>query len=132
MKKLLGIIFAFGVLVCSCNEFDDTEIWDNIHELDDRLTKLEQLCKEMNTNINALQALVEAQEKNDYITNVTPVTQGGEVIGYTISFAYGDPITIYHGINGADGQQGLPGEDGSTPVIGVEMDDDGLMIFNFI
>ena len=70
----------------------------------------------MNTNINALQTLVEALEKRDYVTNVSPVRKDGEVIGYTISFADSDTITIYHGENGKDGADG---KDGYTPQIGV-------------
>ena len=77
----------------------------------------------MNTNINALQTLVEALEKRDYITNVSPVRKDGEVIGYTISFADSDTITIYHGENGQDGADG---KDGYTPQIGVMKDTDGI------
>ena len=77
----------------------------------------------MNTNITALQTIVEALEKNDYITNVSPVRKDGEIIGYTISFAYSDTITIYHGENGRDGADG---KDGYTPQIGVMKDTDGI------
>ena len=71
----------------------------------------------MNTNIVALHTIVSALEKNDYITNVSPIRKGGEEIGYTISFAYGDTITIYHGTDGKDGY---------TPQIGVVKDTDGI------
>ena len=77
----------------------------------------------MNTNITALQTIVEALEKNDYITNVSPVRKDGEVIGYNISFAKSDSITIYHGENGKDGADG---KDGYTPQIGVMKDTDGI------
>ena len=77
----------------------------------------------MNTNITALQTIVEALEKRDYITNVSPVRKDGEVIGYTISFADSDTITIYHGENGQDG---VDGKDGYTPQIGVMKDTDGI------
>ena len=77
----------------------------------------------MNTNISSLQSIVEALQKNDYITNVSPVRKDGEEIGYTITFAYGDTITIYHGTNGKDGANG---KDGYTPQIGVMKDTDGI------
>ena len=70
----------------------------------------------MNTNISSLQTLVEALQQNDYVTGVVPVTQGGETVGYTISFLNSDPITIYHGKNGTAG---------STPEIGVTQAEDG-------
>ena len=131
MKKLLSLIsIALAVVVSSCSKFDDSAIWDKLNEqeqtLNDhekRIAALEELCKQMNTNINALQTLVEALEKRDYITNVSPVRKDGEVIGYTISFADSDTITIYHGENGQDGADG---KDGYTPQIGVMKDTDGI------
>ena len=124
MKKLLtlfAIVLAVGV--SSCSKFDDTEIWDKLNDHESRITALEELCKQMNTNINALQTIVEALEKRDYITNVSPVRKDGEVIGYTISFADSDTITIYHGENGQDGADG---KDGYAPQIGVMKDTDGI------
>ena len=86
MKKLIYLICTLGIVLTGCKKFDPSDIWDNINSLDKRVTALEKLCKEMNTNISSLQTLVKALEKNDYITNVSPVTNNGEVIGYTISF----------------------------------------------
>ena len=134
MKKLLTLIaIALAVVVSSCSKFDDSAIWDKLNEheqtLNDhekRIAALEELCKQMNTNINALQTLVEALEKRDYITNVSPVREDGEIIGYTISFANSDTITIYHGKNGKDGVDGTDGKDSYTPLIGVMKDTDGI------
>ena len=47
-----------------------------------------------------MQTIINALETRDYITNVSPIRKDGAEIGYTISFAYGDTITIYHGENG--------------------------------
>lgn len=131
MKRLFTLCaIVIAVAVSSCSKFDDSAIWDKLNEqeqtLNDhekRIAALEELCKQMNTNINALQTLVEALEKRDYITNVSPVRKDGEVIGYTISFADSDTITIYHGENGQDGADG---KDGYTPQIGVMKDTDGI------
>ena len=131
MKKLLTLFaIVLAVVVSSCSKFDDSAIWDKLNEqeqtLNDhekRIAALEELCKQMNTNINALQTLVEALEKRDYITNVSPVREDGVVIGYTISFASSDTITIY---NGKDGKDGVNGQDGYTPQIGVMKDTDGI------
>ena len=131
MKRLFTLCaIVIAVAVSSCSKFDDSAIWDKLNEqeqtLNDhekRIAALEELCKQMNTNINALQTLVEALEKRDYITNVSPVRKDGEVIGYTISFAESDTITIYHGENGQDGADG---KDGYTPQIGVMKDTDGI------
>ena len=54
------------------------------------------------------------------MTGVVPVVENGETVGYTISFSKSGPVTIYHGKKGENGQNG------TTPVIGVEQDTDGL------
>ena len=121
MKKLFTLIVLLVSLVVSSCMYDDTGIWDKINDHEQRIVTLEELCREMNTNISALQALIEASQNGDYITNVAPITKDGQIIGYTISFAKSEPITIY---NGVDGKDGLNGE--SAPVIGVRQDADGI------
>ena len=104
-------------------------------DVDARLSALEELCNQMNTNISSLQTIINALQDNDYVKSVTPVMQDGKEIGYTITFSKSNPITIYHGkdgsdgadgADGADGEDGSDGNDGSTPVIGVRQDTDGI------
>lgn len=124
MKRFFSFIaIALAIVVSSCSKFDDTDIWNKLNDHEKRIVSLEELCKQMNTNISSLQFIVNALQKNDYITNVSPVRKDGEEIGYTITFAYGDTITIYHGTNGKDGANG---KDGYTPQIGVMKDTDGI------
>ena len=133
MKRfLLSVVLATTLALTSC-QFDDSDIWDKFGEMEEsirdheqRISALEELCKQMNTNIEALQTLVDALEKRDYITNISPIREDGEVIGYTISFAYSDTITIYHGEDGKDGANGADGKDGYTPQIGVMKDTDNI------
>ena len=135
MRKIIFLILSLCTVFSACQKFDDTDIWNSINSLDKRVETLEKLCREMNTNIGALQSLVKALENQDYITNVSPIHESGTVIGYTISFAKGDSITIYHGQDGKDGEDGkdgtdgkdgADGKDGHTPVIGVKQDTDGI------
>lgn len=129
MKKILCFLFAVSILSGCGDDYDDSALTGRVDDLENRVSKLEELCKQMNTNISSLQALVNVLQDNDYITGVTPITKDGETIGYTISFAKSAPITIYHGEDGKDGQDGKPGEDGndgSTPIIGVKQDTDGV------
>ena len=125
MKKLSLLLLTLTIcFFTACHD----DIWNAIDDLDGRVTKLEELCKEMNTNITSLQTIVNVLQSNDYITGVVEVTKNGEVIGYTITFGKHDPITIYHGQDGKDGADGKDGQDGSssTPVIGVAQDTDGV------
>ena len=126
MKKIHLLLLSVTLCVFSACHND---IWDAIDGLDSRVTKLEELCKEMNTNITSLQTIVDVLQSNDFITGVVEIKKDGEVIGYTITFGKHDPITIYHGQDGKDGQNGqngADGKDGSTPVIGVAQDTDGV------
>ena len=133
MKKLLlSVVLATTLTFSSC-KFDDSDIWNKFGEMEEsirdheqRISALEELCKQMNTNIEALQTLVAALEQRDYITNISPIREDGKVIGYTISFGRSDTITIYHGQDGKDGQDGANGKDGYTPQISVMKDSDGI------
>ena len=122
MKKLFTILSIVAICLSSCS-YDDTDLTNRVENLENRVTALEKLCKEMNSNISALQTIVEALQNNDYVTGVTPVEENGKVVGYTITFVKSAPITIYHGKDGVDGSDG---KDGYTPVIGVEQDSDGI------
>lgn len=92
-------------------------------DMDSRVSTLETLCQEMNTNIAALETLIKAQNNGDYITNVTEIRNGNTIVGYTITFNHHDPITIYNGTNGKDGRDGV---DGYKPTVGAKQDTDGV------
>lgn len=120
MKKLLAFAALFAVVALTSCKYDDDDLWNSVHGLENRVAKLEELCKQMNTNISSLQTIVTALQNNVYVTGATPLMQDGKEIGYTITFSKGNPITIYHGKDGQDG------EDGTTPTIGVKKDTDGV------
>ena len=140
MRKLFTILSLCAALtLVGCTEpYDDTAIREDIEDLQERVTALEEMCRKMNSNISAMQSILTVLQNNDYITSVTPVTEGGKTIGYTITFAKGSPITIYHGTDGKDGadgkdgqdgqngQDGADGKDGYTPQIGVKQDTDNI------
>lgn len=120
MKKLLAFAALFAVVALTSCKYDDDDIWNSVHGLENRVAKLEELCKQMNTNISSLQTIVTALQNNVYVTGTTPLMKDGKEIGYTITFSKGNPITIYHGKDGQDG------EDGITPTISVKKDTDGV------
>ena len=135
MKKISLLLLTLTIcFFTACHD----DIWNAIDDLDGRVTKLEELCKEMNTNITSLQTIVDVLQSNDFITGIVEITKGGKVVGYTITFGKHAPITIYHGQDGKDGQNGADGQDGQngtngadgqdgvTPIIGVAQDTDGV------
>ena len=126
--RLIALLTLLCVGITSC--YDDSylreQLLDHENQLVDygaRLDALETLCAQMNTNITSLQSIIEAVQAQDYITSVTPITEGDVEVGYTINFLNASPVTIYHGkagADGVDGQDGAAGKDGHTPVIGVK------------
>lgn len=132
MKKLLFLLMAVATFaITGCADFEDeiNRVDEKVNNLEQRVTALEELCRTMNTNIESLQTIVAALQKNDYVTDVVPVMTNNEVIGYTISFTNSNPITIYHGTDGkdgADGKDGTDGKDGHSPIVGVKADVDGI------
>ena len=117
MKKLfvLAALSIAAILPSCSDDYDDTALRGRVDDLEDRVEQLETLCRQLNSDISSLHTLVTALQQNDYVTGVVPVVSGGETVGYTITFTKSDPITIYHGKDG---------ENGHTPIIGVELVND--------
>ncbi|MBO4589582.1 MAG: leucine-rich repeat domain-containing protein [Bacteroidaceae bacterium] len=119
MKKILTYALGTALLVLGActTSYDDIALWNMTQDMGTRLTTLEELCAQMNSNIGQLQEIVDAVKDKDFIESVAPITFNGKEIGYTINFVNRSPITIYHGSNGTDG---------TTPTIGVKKDADGV------
>ena len=133
MKKVKFIHVVYLLCICclslglfgSC-KYDDSDLVERVDNLEGRLAKLEEQCKQINANINSLQIIVNALKEANHITSISNLVENGVEIGYKIEFAKSDPIHIYHGKAGADGARG---EDGYTPLIGVKKDKDGIYIW---
>ena len=134
MKRFLSILslVILGFVSTAC--YDDTEIRDAIEDLDGRVTTLETLCTELNSNLSALTTLVQAMQKGDYVVSVSPLIEDGVEVGYRIVFKESGVVDLYHGKDGADGedgqngangQDGINGTDGHSPVLGTKKDTDG-------
>ena len=125
-------------MLTSCqDDYDDTALWNAVNDHEQRLAALEEWQEQVNQNIQSLYTLINT---TDYITSVTPYVEGGQEVGYTITFLHSDPIVIYHGEKGDKGEQGDKGDkgdtgeqgdkgdtgaDGHTPLIGLTQEADG-------
>ena len=119
MKKIITIALTFLSLV-SCTNLD--EIWAELRDHEERIQKLEALCNKLNSNVEAIQTILTAMEQNDYVTEVMKIMENGIEVGYSITFAKGGTVTIYHGTDGTDGSDG---KDGAAPKIGIKKAQDG-------
>ena len=124
MKKLLRFLFVavVGLSVLSC--YDDSALREAIDKHEQMLMDLQDRCAEMNADIESLHTLIAAVQNADYITSITPITEGGKEVGYTIVFAKYGTVTIKNGADGAKGEDGAPSD--AVPVIGAKQDTDGV------
>lgn len=109
MKKIFFIaLVALTGVVSSC-QYDDAEIWDSVENLADRVTTLENLTKQMNSDIAAMQSIVSALENKVMVSKVEQLADG-----YIIHFTDGTQATIKNGKNGQNGADGTDGKDGQN------------------
>ena len=100
MKKFAVIIITL-LSAISCTDLD--EVWAELRDHEERIQRLEALCNKLNSNVEAIQTILTALEQNDYVTDIVKVMEDGVEVGYSITFAKGGTVTIYHGSDGADG-----------------------------
>ena len=74
MKKVFIIITAI-ISIISCPNLD--EVWNELRDHEERIQKLAALCNKLNSNIEAMQAVLTALEQNDYVTDVVKVVENG-------------------------------------------------------
>lgn len=111
MKKILSVFCIATFLFASCSdEYDDSKLWQNVNDLNDRIAKLEKTVQTMNSEIGSIQSIVNAINERDYIVKIEELADGS---GYSITFAKGNTITIKHGKDGNDGK--------NAPIIGIDL-----------
>lgn len=115
----LLLLTTVCMLWTSCDKY---EYSGDLQALGARVEKLESdgdfNIKKINERFLLLQELVNAVEKNGYVTDVTENLDGS----YTITFSTGNAYTLRQGIDGEDGQDGKELEF----LIDVEKGSDGI------
>lgn len=113
MKRIVYSILCTAVLFSVGACYDDSALRKDI---DDLQKKVEELQSDVKKNVSAIEALAAASEGAVTITSVNQIENG-----YRISFSDGTTAEL---TNGADGQNGQPGQ--NAPVLGLLKDGDVL------
>ena len=116
MKRIYIWFTLIIALAAGCQKFDYEDILEQLHDHESRIQKLETLCNQLNSNIEAVQTIIQAQNSRDYVTDIVKIMENGVEVGYSITFAQSGTVTIYHGSDGVDG---------AAPKIGIRKASDG-------
>ena len=95
MKKVFTLLMV--ALVCVSMTNCNRRIKDQLKELDERVTALEEIAKKTNADIAALQNIVNAIQNNVFVTDVIKTSDG-----YTIQFSDGTSAVISNGKDGSN------------------------------
>ena len=117
MMSRIAYCAVLGLAMVSC--YDDSDLRATLDDHEQRLEAID-------SNIAALQTLVEAVEDADYIVSVKVIKKDGEEVGYEITFAEHGEIEIYHGTDGKDGKDGTGNGDSIFKEV---YESDGFMCF---
>ena len=102
MKRFLPILILTAVLSWTgCNKVD-------LSPLEKRIADLEKTVSSLN----------DISLTGDYITDIQPLSEGGEIVGYVVTFNDHGTYTVRNGKNGAAGAPGDPGTPGTPGVDG--------------
>ena len=124
---------GLALAACTPEAYDDSAIKEQIDNLDDRLTKVEEDLATLELNVNAMKTLAEALESGKFIESVEALADES---GYTITFSDGSSIVVKHGEKGEKGETGAAGstgatgdagQDGVTPTITVKENAEGVL-----
>ena len=109
MQRFAYIFCSLALCLASCAPaaYDDSAVVDRLDDMEQRIEELEKQYGKAQEDIEALRTLIGVLQSRDYITSVTPILEGEEIVGYTITFANSDPITI----NTCGCKEGEEGED---------------------
>jgi hypothetical protein len=111
-RRLSSILTAFVLVLSLTGCFNQLE--NELGHISRRIKAMEDNLVLMNENISTLHNLVNKLNSYDFVTKITRIYDGNEVIGYIIAFSNSPSITIYNG------------KDAQTPVISVKKAEDGI------
>lgn len=113
MKRILFALAAGIVMLAGCTK----ALEERMTVLEEKVASLEEIVAALDREADGINTIVSNLQKKVYVTEVQPVKNAtGMIEGYKIIFTQGDPVIIY---NGETGPQGNKGDNGLAP--GIDM-----------
>ncbi len=111
MAMILG---AVAFIACE-DDIDEVAMWNRVVDNSSEIAGLKSACDKINYNVSSFTKIVEAQNKNLFISAAYPNEDG-----YLIVFSDGSFAQLLNGKDGADGKDGVDGKDGINGINGVD------------
>ena len=132
MAMILG---AVAFIACE-DDIDEVAQWNRVVDNSSDIAGLKSACDKINYNVSSFTKIVEAQNKNLFISAAYPNEDGFLIVFSDGSFAQllngkdgadgKDGVDGKDGINGTNGVDGKDGKDGYVPAIAIKKDADGI------
>lgn len=113
MKAFLKTIVAcsVGLVLAGCaKEYDDSALKNDVNSLKSQIEQIQNSIRSLNGQVTGLTETIEQWKKGGYVEKIEELADKS---GYTITFAGGKTVTLYHGAKGDKGDPGTPGEPGT-------------------
>lgn len=112
--KQIKLYLCLCLLLCisSCSKYDDSELWEKVNSIENRVNNLEQQLKTINSNISSISNIIDMLQQKKFIEKIS-VSENG----YILQISDGSQIELR---NGKDGKDGKDGE--NAPIINIKYD----------
>ena len=111
MKKVLFALAAAAMLFSGCVK----SLEDRVSVLEQKVASLEEIVAALDAEMDGVSTILSNLQSKVYVTGVTELKDAaGNVIGFEIAFTEGQPVRIYNGQTGPQGDKGVAG---LTPTI---------------
>ena len=91
IRKVLLLMLTLVFAVVSCQKYDD-----EIADLQRQIDELSTAASKINSNVTALAAIADALKAADEVVSFSPLSEGGKVVGYTVTFRDSGSVTVYN------------------------------------
>ena len=91
MKKFVTLLSLLVLLCTACTNWSTT-----LDGMQQQLNKLKGDASLMNSQAEAVTAIVNALHQNASATDITPIKEGSKTVGFTLTFNAKDVVTVYN------------------------------------
>lgn len=108
-RKFYSLLMIGAMLLPTACSYDDTDVWNAVNDLDNRVDNLEQIVAQLNNDVSTLHKLMQGKL---FITSVENMGNGVHKVNFISDTGESSYLEIRDGKDGANGAQGPQGDKG--------------------